>query len=233
MNKSKGVNWLNILKVLSVFLVYALIGLVFFLLSRLFGFTIEDLRTLLFDLGIGGYILFVLLQVLTNVFLFIIPGQTLQFIALGLTLFNPLTTFILVVIGTVLASLINFLIGRLLGQQFVVKIIGKKTYDKYQKRLASKAYVYYPVMMLLPFFPDDEVTLLVGLTRMNLLYFLFTTVLTRAVGIAIFTFLPGQIIFSYRDTLELVLLIIGIVYVALLTLYLIRQIEKFVTKFIA
>ncbi len=85
----------------------------------------------------------------------------------------------------------------------------------------------------MPFFPDDEVKLLVGLTRMNLLYFLFTTVLTRAVGIAIFTFLPGQIIFSYRDTLELVLLIIGIVYVALLTLYLIRQIEKFVTKFIA
>lgn len=225
-------SWLKVLKTAGVFLIYALIGLVFFLIYHFSGFTLTDIRVYLDSIGVWAYVLFILLQVFTNVLLFIIPGQTLQFIALGLTMFSPLTTFILVLTGMVIASLVNFLIGRMLGKKFVTKIIGQETYNKYQNRLATKTYVYYPVMMLLPFFPDDEITLLVGLTKMNIFYFLFTTIITRAVGVAIFTFIPGKIVFSYSNNLELVLLIIGIIYIALMLLYLIRQLEKYITKII-
>jgi len=228
--KPLKVSWLKVAQVATVFLIYALIGLALFAIYRHSGFTITDLQSYLNSLGIWAYIIFIALQVLTNVFLFIIPGQTLQFIALGLTLFSPLVTFFLVLIGMVIASFINFMIGRFLGKKVVTKIIGEDTYNKYENKLTTKAYVYYPVMMILPFFPDDEITLLVGLTKMNVIYFLITTIFTRAVGVAIFTFVPGQIVFSYQNPLELTLLIFGIIYVVLLLFYLIRQVEKTITR---
>lgn len=230
--------WLNkenitkLLKVLAVFLIYALIGLVFYLIYLFSGLKISDIQSYLTTIGIWGYVLFIFLQVFTNVVLFIVPGQTLQFIALGLALYSPLETFFLVLMGMVMASSINFLLGRFLGAQFVIKIIGAETYQKYQTKLATKAYVYYPLMMLLPFFPDDELTLLVGLTKMKWWYFIVTTTITRAVGVAIFTFLPGQINFSYQSTLELVLYILGGLHIAVLLFYVVRTLERIVTKFI-
>ena len=222
----------KLFKILIVFGIYALIGLVLFLIYHFSGITIQDIQSYLVGIGNWGYILFILIQVLTNVLLFIIPGQTLQFIALGLALYSPLETFFLVLIGMIIASFINFMIGRLLGKNFVMKIIGEATYLKYQSKLATKAYIYYPIMMLLPFFPDDEVTLLVGLTKMNVFYFIIVTTLTRAVGVAVFTFIPGQLNFNNLDTTELVLIGFGILHIATMLFYLVRNIEHAIEKYI-
>ena len=134
----------KLFKILIVFGIYALIGLVLFLIYHFSGITIQDIQSYLVGIGNWGYILFILIQVLTNVLLFIIPGQTLQFIALGLALYSPLETFFLVLIGMIIASFINFMIGRVLGKNFVMKIIGEATYLKYQSKLAAKVYIYYP-----------------------------------------------------------------------------------------
>ncbi len=231
-NRDNKKSVVKILQVLLVFSIYALIGGAFFLAYHLSGFTLNDLKDYLNNIGVWAYVLFIAVQVFTNVVLFIIPGQTLQFIALGLSIFSPLVTFLVVISGTVIASVINFLIGRLLGKRFVKRIIGQDTYHKYQHKLNTKAYVYYPLMMLLPFFPDDEITILAGLTKMNIVYFLFSTIVTRAVGVAIFTFLPGQIEFSYENNLELGLIIAGIIFIAVMLIYLIAQFERLIARLI-
>lgn len=225
-------NFKAFFQVLLVFGIYALIGLALAVIYWSTGLTITDIQTFLINLGTWGYLLFIILQVLTNVLLFIIPGQTLQFIALGLALYSPLETFVLVLIGMVFASFINFLIGRFLGKRYVTRIIGEETYLKYQNRLATKAYIYYPLMMLLPFFPDDEITLLVGLTKMNILYFLFSTILTRAVGIAIFTFIPGQINFDHLDSFTITLICLGIVHCAVMLFYLVKTLEQVISRYL-
>jgi uncharacterized membrane protein YdjX (TVP38/TMEM64 family) len=222
----------KLFKILIVFGIYALIGLVLFLIYHFSGITIQDIQSYLVGIGNWGYILFILIQVLTNVLLFIIPGQTLQFIALGLALYSPLETFFLVLIGMIIASFINFMIGRVLGKNFVMKIIGEATYLKYQSKLAAKAYIYYPIMMVLPFFPDDELTLLVGLTKMNLFYFLIVTTLTRAIGVAIFTFIPGQLNFNNLGTTEFILLGLAFLHIVTMLFYLVRNIELAIEKYI-
>lgn len=222
----------KLFKILIVFGIYALIGLVLFLIYHFSGITIQDIQSYLVGIGNWGYILFILIQVLTNVLLFIIPGQTLQFIALGLALYSPLETFFLVLIGMIIASFINFMIGRVLGNNFVMKIIGEATYLKYQSKLAAKAYIYYPIMMVLPFFPDDELTLLVGLTKMNLFYFLIVTTLTRAIGVAIFTFIPGQLNFNNLGTTEFILLGLAFLHIVTMLFYLVRNIEHVIKKYI-
>lgn len=222
----------KLFKILIVFGIYALIGLVLFLIYHFSGVTIQDIQSYLVGIGNWGYILFILIQVLTNVLLFIIPGQTLQFIALGLALYSPLETFFLVLIGMIIASFINFMIGRLLGKNFVMKIIGEATYLKYQSKLAAKAYIYYPIMMVLPFFPDDELTLLVGLTKMNLFYFLIVTTLTRAIGVAIFTFIPDHLNFNNLGTTEFILLGLAFLHIVTMLFYLVRNIELAIEKYI-
>lgn len=222
----------KISQIALILLVYSLIGLVLFFVFRQLGITLDNVKAYLADIGIWAYVLFIALQVFTNVVLFIIPGQTLQFIALGLTVFTPLTTFFLVLIGVLLASTINFLIGRFLGEHFVKKIIGEDTFDKYQDKLKAKAYLYYPLMMLLPFFPDDEITLLAGITKMNTLFFVVSTLVTRAIGVAGFTFIPMQIDYSFTDTVELILIILAWAYALCVFLYVLRKLDHYITNLV-
>ena len=86
--------------------------------------------------------------------------------------------------------------------------------------------------MVLPFFPDDELTLLVGLTKMNLFYFLIVTTLTRAIGVAIFTFIPGQLNFNNLGTTELILLGLAFLHIVTMLFYLVRNIEHVIEKYI-
>ncbi|MCH3976669.1 MAG: VTT domain-containing protein [Bacilli bacterium] len=164
------------------------------LLARHFGWTsIDKIRDTIQSAGVWSWGVFILLQVLYNVLLFIIPGQTMTFIAISIVLFPPIESFILVTLGMMISSIINYFIGYTLGERIVRKIAGDEVVDKYQPLLVRKAKIYYPIFMLMPAMPDDEIVLIAGLSKMPFSYFSLTTLLTRSVGIATTIFI-GNII---------------------------------------
>jgi len=228
MNKQIQTLIINILKIMGVFLLYAAFASLIYLIFYLNGYrTLDDIRIYIDNAGAWAWLIFSLIEIFTTVVLFVIPAQTTAFIFLALALFNPLEAFFIIAINTLISSTINFSIGKLFGKIVVKRIVGEDTMQKYQDKLEKKAVIYYPIVMLFPFFPDDEITLIAGLTKMPYRYFIPVTFLTRSIGIAAYTFV-GQIFdFPRFDVLDwyqfIVISFIGIA----LVFYVAHQLELF------
>ena len=65
----------------------------------------------------------------------------------------------------------------------VERIAGKKTIDKYMVSVSSRQKIVLFLMFLFPFFPDDILCLVAGLSAMRLPYFSILVLLTRPWGL--------------------------------------------------
>jgi len=98
-------------------------------------------------------------------------------------------------IGTVIGSIIVFCLGKVFGQRIAVWMIGKEKTEKYATFLDKKGRLAFIFMMIFPFFPDDILCLIAGLSKMSYKFFLFIICPVR-VGVLAFTcfFADGSII---------------------------------------
>lgn len=126
-------------------------------------------------------ILYVVLQYLQVVLL---PIPSVVSTVAGVALFGAFWTTIYSLIGILLGSLTAFFIGRKLGNRAVTWMIGEETLTKWQKKLKKKDNVVLTLAFLLPFFPDDVLCFLAGLSSMTTRYFLIVISIARVLGIA-------------------------------------------------
>lgn len=171
--------------------IFILIALVFcFILQKTGFFAIiaseSALQEFLQSAGIWMPLIYILLQFLQVV---ILPIPSIVSTLAGVALFGPLYTTIYSLIGIILGSLTAFLIGRKLGYKAVVWMIGEETLTKWQSKLKGKDSVFLTLMFLLPFFPDDVLCFLAGLSSMSISYFVGLIFISRilAVGTTCFS----------------------------------------------
>lgn len=144
---------------------------------------IKDAESLQEYLGTAGAwmpILYIVLQYL-QVILLPIPG-TVSTMA-GVALFGPFQTFLYSLVGIMLGSMTGFLIGRKLGGKAVAWMVGRETLEKWQKKLKGRDNLFLTVMFLLPFFPDDVLCFIAGLSSMSIGYFFIMILTSRILAI--------------------------------------------------
>lgn len=148
-----------------------------------------------------SYVLYLVIAPLIN----IIPGISSMFtIALANMLFNYKTptdmtiTFGLCATTVVLTSSLMFLIGRLGGKRIVEWIAGKESTEKFQRYLTLGGKAVIPMMYTLPFFPDDTLCLIAGMTDMSFLYNFVCTLVFRNFGV-LFMCVLGTDFFDYSS----------------------------------
>ena len=126
-------------------------------------------------------LLYILLQYL-QVVLLPIPGivSTLA----GVALFGPFKTILFSVSGIILGSFTAFFIGRKLGHKAVVWMIGEDTLNNWQKKLKGKDNIFLTFMFFMPFFPDDILCFLAGLSTISTKYFLIMIAIVRTISVA-------------------------------------------------
>ncbi|MGD9605504.1 MAG: TVP38/TMEM64 family protein [Bacilli bacterium] len=167
---------------LCVFLL--LMGLLAFLyfslgLNKLF-YDEEALKEEISSFGSNAKIIFVLIQFIQTT---ILPISNVATIIVGRILFGPWQSALLTSIGVLAGSIIAFLVGKLFGRKVVDWILGQEVVEKYLKILGGKQNLVIFVMLLFPFFPDDVLCFVAGLTSMSWLFFLITILLTRPLPI--------------------------------------------------
>ena len=118
-----------------------------------------------------------------------IPGSVTT-IAGGM-LFGFFYGFLLSLGAIFLGSLAAFLLGKRFGRPLVEKIAGKAVVEKYMKNVSSRQRVVLIMMFLLPFFPDDLLCLIAGLSAMRVPQFSLLMLLTRPWGL-LFSALVGS-----------------------------------------
>lgn len=169
--------------ILYILLDFILI-LLFFLLSSGFMTVVND--PVLFQQYLesaGGWMgaLFIVLQFLQVI---ILPIPSFVTLVAGTALFGAGKCFLFSYFAIVAGSIIVFFIGKFLGYKAVCWLVGKETLDVWMKKIKGKDYFMLTAMFILPFFPDDVLCFVAGISSMTPKYFIVMVILVRAFTIA-------------------------------------------------
>ncbi|MDY6368185.1 MAG: VTT domain-containing protein [Clostridia bacterium] len=176
----------SILKRLLLFLVFLV-----FLLSIALKITIssgfiykidnvEALREFISSFGAYSILLYMAIQFLQVAFL---PIPSFVTVGAGVLLFGPFKAAVFGIIGIVLGSLFAFFVGRRLGVKTVVWLIGEKSLEKGLSFIKGKDGALLTVMFLFPFFPDDVLCFVSGLTKISAKFFAVMISIVRTITV--------------------------------------------------
>lgn len=194
----------NILKAIGTLLTIVFLVLIAFYLFNLF--LGEDKLTSIFQSWAEDNIylaafLYIILTPLIN----IIPGiSSMTTIVLANMLFNDKTiegmliSFALSAVSVILTSSLMFILGKVGGKRLVEWIVGKEPAKKIEKYLTIGGKALIPMTYLLPLFPDDTISLIVGMSDMSFLYNFVCTLLFRNIGV-LATCIICTDLFDYRS----------------------------------
>ena len=148
------------------------------LLNNLGSFS--ELKTYIDGFGVYSIIIYVVIQFLQVV---VLPLPSVLIIGVGVFLFGPIKTIILSCFGIILGSIVAFFVGRYLGYRVVKWLIGEKSLNKILNLTKGKDKILITFMLLFPFFPDDAICFVAGITKMSSNYFLVMIVIVRIITI--------------------------------------------------
>lgn len=179
--------------------------------------------------GAWGMVVFCIIQFLQVV---LIPIPAVVTTVAGVYLFGPTVTMFLSLFSIIIASYVAFFIGRFLGEKVVSWLIGKESCHKYSKLLYDKGKYLFFLMMLFPFFPDDILCMVAGMTTMRLSFFTWTMFIARPVAIIPMCYLAGGEIIPFSGW---GLIVWGILIIIMLVLFVLSykhqaKIESFIIR---
>jgi len=133
----------------------------------------EAIQSYILSWGTAAPIVFTGIQIF-QVVLAPIPGEATGFI--GGFLFGALNGFLYSSIGLAVGSLINFGIGRLMGKQFIRKLIPASQIKKLDQLVHRQGAIVLFIFFLFPGFPKDYLCLFLGVSDIPFkLFFVMAT----------------------------------------------------------
>jgi uncharacterized membrane protein YdjX (TVP38/TMEM64 family) len=177
----------------------------------------EQIRQFISSFGSSAPPIFILIQIL-QVLLAPVPGEATGFI--GGYLFGVLPGFIYSSIGLTLGSWLNFMIGRLLGERYVRKLIPPEQFEKIDRKVKRQGVIVLFILFLFPGFPKDYLCLALGLSTLPVKIFVLLAGVGRMPGTLVLS-LQGA--FLYEQNYVLLGILIGACLILALLCYVYRQ----------
>ena len=153
--------------------------------------SLDGLQTYIAAFSPSSHLVFFLLQV-ASVVIAPIPSNVTALA--GALLFGTLPAFLLTWAAVVLGSFLVFLLARRLGQAFVDRFVSQALSDRYLEIIRRKRDVFLAMAFLFPFFPDDILCILAGLTEISLPRFLVLVILFRPWGLLVASAVGGSVV---------------------------------------
>ena len=175
----------------------------------------ESLQQYVASFGAWAPLAFFALQFL-QVIISPIPGSVTTLV--GGIIFGFLYGFLLSFAAVFIGSIGAFLLGKKFGRPLVERIAGKNVVEKYMDTVSSRQRILLILMFLFPFFPDDVLCLIAGLSALNLPSFALIVILTRPWGL-LFSALVGSGIISVPMWLWFIIGAIAIASIVLASKY--------------
>ncbi|MCR1950380.1 VTT domain-containing protein [Clostridium sp. DSM 100503] len=139
--------------------------------------SLEDFKVYIEGFGNKAFIIFFLLQ-LASIIIAPIPSNVSA--VAGTMVFGMWESFIITTLAIISGSAIIFYLSRICGKAFVERFVSDKILNKYEEIINSpKGEIIIFLMLLLPFFPDDIINFLVGLSSMSFKRYFIILILTR------------------------------------------------------
>lgn len=184
-------------KLLLIFLGFTSASLAVLYVAQISGLSdkidsVEDLRAYVASYGKFTIPAFIILQFLQVVVL-PLPGMITT--GAGVALFGPFFGALYSFIGITSASFVAFFIGRKLGYKVASWLVGKESLDKWLEIVKNKDRAVLTFMFIFPFFPDDILCFVAGLSSMSVTYYSVMIIITRILSVYITSYsFSGNII---------------------------------------
>ncbi|MBE9551794.1 MAG: TVP38/TMEM64 family protein [Proteobacteria bacterium] len=189
----------------------------------------EKITAFVSSFGAGAPLIFILFQVLQVLFA-PVPGEASGFI--GGYLFGALQGFFYSSIGLALGSIVNFGVGRFLGERYIRKLLPSHVLARFESLLKRQGIIVLLVLFIFPGFPKDYLCLLLGLTSLPFKLFVLLATFGRMPGTLMLS-LQGAYVYKEMYDVFAVLFGISLILVILMIRYreaLYRWIEHFNRK---
>lgn len=180
----------NIKKLLLLIPVLALIAALFCLVQSLglSDFSAEGIRAWVESWPYSEVVFFCLQ--LTSVIVAPIPSNVTA--AAGGLLFGFPKGFFITIAAVLAGSSITFHLAKLVGREAMQNFLSKKLDSKYMELMQRKQDVFLWLAFLFPFFPDDLICILAGLTDIPYKRFIIIVLLARPWGLLFASALGGS-----------------------------------------
>jgi uncharacterized membrane protein YdjX (TVP38/TMEM64 family) len=167
--------------------------------------------------GAAAPLVFILLQVLQVLFA-PVPGEASGFI--GGYLFGVFQGFIYSSIGLGLGSIVNFGVGRFLGERYIRKMLPAHVLARFESLLKRQGVIVLLVLFIFPGFPKDYLCLFLGLTTIPFKLFVLLATFGRMPG----TFLLSlQGAYVYQEMYGLFAVLFGLCLVLVIVIIRYRE----------
>ena len=183
--------------------------------------SVEELRALIDEAGAFAGVVYFLLQLLSVIIAPIPSNVTMMAGALALGFWQAMLLGIAAIWA---GSMLMFLLARRLGQRAVQGFIDRSVMEKYLPVIEEKQDVFLFLTLLFPFFPDDMLCILAGLTSMPAGRFALIMLLARPWGL-VFAALLGSGALSLPPW-DWAVLVIVLAVIFVLAMKYSRQIEE-------
>ena len=149
----------------------------------------EELQAYIARCGPWSRVVFFGIQ-LVSVVLPPVPNNVVAVV--GGVLFGTFQSFLMSWVAVSLGSVGVFLLARMLGRDFARHLAGKKMSEKYLDLIRRKRDTFLLLAFLLPFFPDDMICMLAGLSDIRFRRFLLLCLTARPWGLLVAAALGGS-----------------------------------------
>ncbi len=178
-------NKLVLYKVFFLTVVIMTVGFIVLYILKTSGFldkldSIDDFRRYVASKGKYAGVLFIILQFLQVV---VLPIPAFITVGAGVLLFGAFKGALLSSIGIICGSVVAFFVGRLFGYRVAKWLIGKDSLDKGLKAIRGKDKIFLTFMFLFPFFPDDVLCFVAGITTVSPRFFVLMIIVTRFISV--------------------------------------------------
>lgn len=144
--------------------------------------SLEDFRAYVDSFGVWAYLIYWLVQFMAVV-IAPIPGNVVT--VAGGVMFGLVPGILLSLTANYAASFLVFGLCRLLGKSFAQRLLGKHSANKYYELFTRKRDTFLFLTILFPFFPDDMICMLAGLTEIPFSRFAIILVLAKPWGLIV------------------------------------------------
>jgi uncharacterized membrane protein YdjX (TVP38/TMEM64 family) len=187
-------------KILSLFVVLIFLFIISLYLLKSTGLldkfdSVEKFRLYIHSFGNGAVFLFILIQFLQVV---VLPIPAFITVGAGVLLFGPFWGALYSSIGIITGSLVAFFIGRIFGFKVAKWLVGEDNLKKGLETIKGKDKLILTFMFLFPFFPDDILCFVAGITTMSKSFFLLMIVVTRIISIFASSYSMNNSIIPYN-----------------------------------
>lgn len=185
--------------------------------------SVEDLRSFVSSFGGNAVIVFIALQFLQVV---VLPIPAFITVAAGVLIFGAFKGAIFSCIGIIVGSFVAFFIGRVFGYRVAKWLVGRESLDKWLNKIKGKDKIVLTFMFLFPFFPDDVLCFVAGITTMSALFFSVMIVFARLISVFATCYSLNNSIIPYDTWWGILLWVLFIALTIILTVLIYKKGNK-------